>query len=60
MEHYTTVLIADNSDEFCAGLTDALQRAEGFQVVGTAKDGEQDLRVIAERTPGISVLELML
>ena len=41
MEHYTTVLIADNSDEFCAGLTEALQRSEGFQVVGTANDGEQ-------------------
>ena len=60
MEHYTTVLIADNSDEFCAGLTDALQRAEGFQVVGTANDGEQALRMIAERTPDILVLDLML
>ena len=60
MEHYTTVLIADNSDEFCAGLTDALQRTEGFQVVGTANDGEQALRMIAERTPDILVLDLML
>ena len=60
MEHYTTVLIADNSDEFCAGLTEALQRTEGFQVVGTANDGEQALRMVAERKPDILVLDLML
>ena len=60
MEHYTTVLIADNSDEFCAGLTEALQRSEGFQVVGTANDGEQALRLVAERKPDILVLDLML
>ena len=60
MEHYTTVLIADNSDEFCSGLTDALQRSEGFQVVGTANDGEQTLRMVAERRPDILVLDLML
>ena len=60
MEHYTTVLIADNSDEFCAGLTEALQRSEGFQVVGTANDGEQALRMVAERKPDILVLDLML
>ena len=60
MEHYTTVLIADNSDEFCTGLADALQRTEGFQVVGTANDGEQALRLVTERTPDVLVLDLML
>ena len=44
MEHQTTVLIADSSEEFCAGLTAALQRTERFQVVGTANDGEQAIR----------------
>ena len=60
MEHQTTVLIADSSEEFCAGLTSALQRAEGFQVVGTAGDGEQAIRLINERKPEILVLDLML
>ena len=60
MEHYTTVLIADNSDEFCAGLTEALQRTEGFQVVGPANDGAQALRMVAERKPDILELDLML
>ena len=60
MEHQTTVLIADSSEEFCAGLTSALQRAEGFQVVGTAGDGEQAIRLINERKPELLVLDLML
>ncbi len=60
MEHQTTVLIADSSEEFCAGLTSALQRAEGFQVVGTAGDGEQAIRLINERKPEVLVLDLML
>ena len=60
MEHQTTVLIADSSEEFCAGLTSALQRAEGFQVVGTASDGEQAIRLVNERKPEVLVLDLML
>ena len=39
MEHATTVLIADSAEEFCNGLTAALQRAGGFQIIVTANDG---------------------
>ncbi len=60
MEHATTVLIADSAEEFCSNLTAALQRSEGFQVVGTAADGEQAIRMIGERKPDILVLDLML
>ena len=60
MEHATTVLIADNSEDFCAGLTAALQRCEGFQVIATASDGEQAVRLITERRPEVLVLDLML
>ena len=60
MEHSTTVFIADSSEEFCAGLSAALQRADGFQVVGTAFDGEQAIRMITERKPDVLVLDLML
>jgi len=41
-------------------LTQALQRSEGFQVVGTASDGEQAIRQIQERRPEVLVLDLML
>ncbi|MBQ6719761.1 MAG: sporulation transcription factor Spo0A [Oscillospiraceae bacterium] len=60
MEHATTVFIADSAEDFCAGLTAALQRAGGFQVVGTAADGEQAVRMIAQLKPDVLVLDLML
>ena len=60
MEHATTVLIADSAEEFCTGLTAALQRAGGFQVVGTANDGEQAVRMATQLKPDILVLDLML
>ena len=60
MEHATTVFIADGAEDFCTGLTAALQRAGGFQVVGTANDGEQAIRNIPQMKPDILVLDLML
>ena len=60
MDHCTTVLIADSAEEFCSSLSAALQRAGGFQIVGTAGDGEQAIRAILEKKPDILVLDLML
>ena len=60
MDNRTTVIIADNTEEFCSSLSAALQRSEGFQVLGTANDGEQALRLITEKKPDVLVLDLML
>ena len=60
MERLTTVVIADNTEEFCTGLSAALQQAGGFQVLGIAGDGEQAVRMVAERKPDVLVLDLML
>ena len=60
MDNQTTVMIADNTEEFCTGLASALQRTEGFRVVGTANDGEQAVRLIEEKQPQILVLVMML
>ena len=60
MNNLTTVIIADNSEEFCAGMTAALQQAGGFQIIGTATDGEQAIRLVAERKPDVLVLDMML
>ena len=60
MEHATTVLIADSAEDFCNTLVTALQRSDGFQVIGTAGDGEQAIRMVAERKPDVLVLDLML
>ncbi len=60
MDNHTTVFIADSTEEFCATLTNALQQSDGFQVVGTANDGELALRRITELKPQVLVLDLML
>ena len=55
MENFTTVLIADSSEEFCSTLTGALHRAGGFQVLGSAHDGEQAIRLVTEKNPVLSI-----
>ena len=60
MDNHTTVIIADNAEEFCTGLTNALQRSEGFRILGTANDGEQAVRMVTERKPDILMLDMML
>ena len=60
MDNHTTVIIADNTEEFCSNLTAALKRADGFQVLATANDGEQAIRLVTERKPDVLVLDLML
>ena len=60
MEQQTTVFIADSSEDFCAGLAAQLQRSEGFQVAGTANDGEKAVALITARKPQVLVLDLML
>ena len=60
MDKHTTVIIADNSEEFCSALATAVQRTDGFQVLGTANDGEQAIRLVTERKPNILVLDMML
>ena len=60
MDNQTTVMIADNTEEFCSSLVTTLQRSEGFRVVGTANDGEQAVRMIHQMQPQILVLDLML
>ena len=60
MNNLTTVIIADNTEEFCTGMTAALQQVGGFQVLGKANDGEQAIRLVSERKPDILVLDMML
>ena len=60
MEQKTTVFIADSTEEFCKALAATLQRKEGFQVLGSATDGELAQRIIFERKPQVLVLDLML
>ena len=60
MDNRTSVIIADNSEEFCSSLIAALQKMDGFQIMGTANDGEQAISMVLDRKPDILVLDLML
>jgi two-component system response regulator (stage 0 sporulation protein A) len=60
MNNLTTVIIADNTEEFCTGMSAALQQAGGFQILATATDGEQAIRLVSERKPDVLVLDMML
>ena len=60
MDKRTTVFIADSAEDFCSSLSTALQHTEGFQVLGTAGDGEQAIRQILQLKPDVLVLDLML
>ena len=59
MEKRTTVLVADGSEEFCMQLSAALQNG-GYQVVGTAADGNSAIEQIRAAAPEVVVLDLML
>jgi len=60
MDNLTTVIIADNSEEFCSSLSNALQHSSGFRVIATATDGEKAIALTAEHKPDVLVLDLML
>ena len=59
MEKRTTVLVADGSEEFCAQLSRALQNG-GYQVIGTATDGQSAMEQLKAVEPEVVILDLML
>ena len=60
MDNHTSVVIADNSEEFCSALTAALHQTDRFQVLDTANDGERAIALVSEKKPDILVLDMML
>lgn len=60
MDNHTSVVIADNSEEFCSSLTAALHQTDRFRVLDTACDGERAIALVTERKPDILVLDMML
>ena len=60
MEQKMRILIADSSAEFCKELSKALTQCCNFEIVGTANDGEQAIKLVKKAQPDIFVLDLML
>ncbi len=54
------VLIADGSAEFCSALTEALLNTDAYEIVGTACDGDEAVRLLTRLQPDILVTDLML
>ena len=59
MEKRTTVLVADGSEDFCAQLSGALQNG-GYQVLGTATDGQSAMEQLRASAPEVLILDMML
>ena len=60
MEQRIKALIADGSEEFCEQIRTAMERAGGFQLIGTARDGNRAVAMLREQTPDVLVLDLAL
>src|SRR5215213_6226174 len=56
----TRVLIADDHTLFRSGLRGMLARAEGFEVVGEAKTGEEAVKRAAEVRPEIIFMDIQM
>ena len=60
METNIRVLIVDFNSEFCRLLSEQMGEAGDLEVVGTASDGQEALRLAAELRPDVLLTELML
>jgi NarL family two-component system response regulator LiaR len=56
----TRVLICDDQVVVCEGLRAILSTAKGIDVVGTAYDGEQALRLVEELRPEVVLMDLKM
>ncbi len=55
-----TVLVADDHPGFRRALETALGRAPGLRLVGSARDGEEALRMSAQLRPQVIVMDLAM
>ncbi len=56
----TRIVLADDHQLFRAGVANLLQKEEGFEVVGTAKDGEEAIRLARQLLPDVIVMDIHL
>ncbi|MGH3048426.1 MAG: response regulator [Gaiellaceae bacterium] len=59
-ERPVTVLIADDSDLFAAALEAVLTGEEGIEVVGSAGDGEEAMRLADELRPQVVLMDISM
>ena len=60
MDIRRTVLLADANEEFRAMLREAIEKAEGFTVVGSVGDGAEALQLLGQYRPDLAVMDVVL
>ena len=60
MENRVKILIADGNEEFCAHVKRRLEQVSGYEIVGTAADGQRAVELMRAAKPDVLVLDLML
>ena len=60
MDNTLQVAIADDNERMVSLLGDVLNEAPGFQVIGTAEDGEKAYEMIMDKHPDIVILDIIM
>ena len=60
MKEKTTVLIADDNQEFSRTLASYIQEQPDLEVIGIAKDGEEAIDMITNIEPDIALLDVIM
>ena len=60
METKTRILIADPNQDFCRLISEAFSREADLEVVGTAQDGVEALRLLGELKPDLLLMDVVL
>ena len=60
MKEKTTILIADDNQEFSQTLANYIHEQEDMEVIGIAKDGEEAVDMIANVMPDIVLLDVIM
>lgn len=56
----TRIILADDHQLFRAGVANLLQKEEGFEVVATAKDGNEAIRIACQLKPDVILMDIHL
>lgn len=60
MKEKTTILIADDNQDFSRTLANYIQEQEDLEVIGIAKDGEEAVEMIANVSPDVALLDVIM
>ena len=60
MKEKTTILIADDNQEFAQTLAKVIQEQEDMEVIGIAKDGEEAVNMISNIMPDVALLDVIM